>query len=150
MVKVVSVMEDRESRGRIYQFFLVGIFLFLSIRAGCADGLYCLEDFSGERCHFADLAACQKALGEQGACVLNPHGMVPPSGGAPFCVVENWRTECIYLDQASCEVQALARKADCIGNPNMSFQSSVSYDWVQPAKDRYLSSPSYAPVPGLR
>jgi hypothetical protein len=120
--------------------------------------LYCVVDFSGQRCNYPDLVSCKKAAGDQGDCILNRKGMIAPVGGAPFCLVEKWKTECVYQNLASCKRQAAPRKASCISNPNLSVGKSNSggewggSEWPQPQSGggRYLPSPGYNPRPGSR
>lgn len=132
-------------------------------------GLYCVVDLSGRRCDFMDLDSCKKSAGKAGSCVLNRDGMMAPQGGAPYCLVESWRTECVYQDLAGCEQQTFSRKASCIPNPNL-YQAPVDFsgeghgragEGSGKAEDggensdgrferKYLPSPDYKPAPGLR
>jgi hypothetical protein len=132
--------------------------------------LYCLIDFNGRRCNYQDMASCQQAAGSQGECVLNRGEMIAPVGGAPFCLVEKWKTECIFQNRSSCERQSQARHASCIANPNLTNQKFEG-GWSRPSqnqgntqpkwgqqqprdgkqkRDRYLPSPGYDPRPGSR
>lgn len=83
-----------------------------------AEGLFCVMDFAGKRCWYSDIVSCQQAAGDTGTCSINEGAMIPPSGGSPFCIVESWKTSCIYQDQTDCQKQASARRAVCIANPN--------------------------------
>ncbi|MBF8273499.1 MAG: hypothetical protein HW380_2604 [Magnetococcales bacterium] len=123
--------------------------------------LYCAVDFNGRRCQFVDLESCQKAVGGQGSCVLNRDGLVAPQGGAPFCLTEQWQTECIYRDREACEKVAAPRKATCIANPNLNrSREGAPVSGGTPtgtpqgedaSKNRnYLPSPDYFPSPGHR
>lgn len=119
--------------------------------------LYCAVDFNGRRCQFVDLASCQMAIGPQGSCVLDRDSLVAPQGGAPFCLVEQWKTECIYQDLAACERMASPRKATCIGNPNsnrgvptVSGGDGMEVPGGDSRNKRYLPSPDYFPAPGHR
>lgn len=117
--------------------------------------LYCVADFSGERCLFSDRASCQKAAGEQGSCFLNRKQLRAPTGGSPFCLVESWHTECIYRDMPSCALIAAPRQASCIANPNLTGDPVPDMppllEHTDPKKPpEYLPSPGYQPIPGRR
>lgn len=126
---------------------------------GAHASLYCVVDFSGQRCHYSDLASCQEAAGRYGSCVMNRQQMLAPVGGAPFCLVEEWKTECLYRDLSSCQQQAEARRASCIANPNLNRRPPPSWGNSVPGSGRenpgagsgrYLPSPGYDPRPGSR
>ncbi len=80
--------------------------------------LFCVVDFSGKRCQFGDLDSCRRAAGKQGGCVLNEAEIAKPFGGSPFCLVESWRTECVYMSMAACEKRAQTTRTVCMANPN--------------------------------
>ncbi|MBF0272739.1 MAG: hypothetical protein HQL98_11835 [Magnetococcales bacterium] len=127
-------------------------------------GLFCVTDFAGRRCSYPDVESCRRAAGRQGGCELNVAEMVKPIGGAPFCLVESWRTHCIYPDRVSCEQQAAVTRTVCVAHPN---QGSVEESPEVPAgaprgsggvgasgsrpvegsssSGGYLSSPGYQP-----
>ncbi len=119
--------------------------------------LYCAVEFSGRRCQFVDLESCRKAVeGTQGSCVLNKESLMAPRGGGPFCLTEQWKTECIYQDRAACEKVAAPQKAICITNPNMDrgvVPEALSEEWKEKDAKKgrnYLPSPDYFPTPGHR
>ncbi|MBF0285336.1 MAG: hypothetical protein HQL51_12865 [Magnetococcales bacterium] len=145
--------------------------------AGWGAAPYCVVDAAGKHCWFQDLPSCQQAAGEKGECVLNREGMIAPVGGSPFCVMENWRTECNYSHRQECDRMAAARRASCIPNPNYAQDGSAGFG-LQPrpeltpasgaeptiAPDQnlpvtssggwkqrpYLPAPGYDPMPGRR
>ncbi|MBF0357971.1 MAG: DUF3551 domain-containing protein [Magnetococcales bacterium] len=151
----------------------MAVFALLLCSNEALAALYCVVDFSGRRCIYPDLISCKRAAGGSGSCELNREQLVAPSGGAPFCLVERWQTECNYQTLASCEQQAKPRKATCINNPNLSPSSytpaqNPNNRWSTPQKNstnqnnwqqswpgqqqerRYLPHPGYDPSPGSR
>ena len=156
------------------RIIILTIFALLFAINEASASLYCVVDLSGRRCNYPDLVSCKQAAGEQGECVLNRQGMIAPVGGAPFCLVENWKTECVYRDRPSCQRQAAPRKAACIANPNLSnsqpsipqpktgsnwgssqqqqkWNQQQTNPWEQkPSGGDYLPSPGYNPRPGSR
>lgn len=123
--------------------------LILLIAVDSEAALYCVVDFSGKRCQYTNLEVCQKAAGKQGSCFLNREEMLTPTGGAPYCLVESWRTECVYRDFVSCKQIAKPRRATCIANPNLTIAPVVNAD--NPIENEgYLPSPTYQPNPGQR
>ncbi|MBF0448038.1 MAG: hypothetical protein HQL67_07560 [Magnetococcales bacterium] len=160
--KTVGYARYRPSTAKFGLNHLVWILLvlFMGMGEACAD-LYCVVDFSGQRCIYPDLASCKGAVGESGgSCILNRSEMIAPVGGAAFCLVEQWKTECLYRDRASCERLGAARGAICIANPNLAAEipytinPPIADDWGSghslPGGDRYLPSPGYDPRPGAR
>ena len=123
-----------------------------------STALYCVVDFGGERCRYHNLETCRQAAGEKGSCVLNRSEIIAPTGGAPFCLVENWRTACIYKSRDGCEKQAAPRHATCLENPNLGARHTPdpATGNEQPAptpsnaNPHYLPSPDYQPIPGAR
>nr|CRH07850.1 Conserved exported protein of unknown function [Candidatus Magnetococcus massalia] len=92
--------------------------LFSTSPLQASQGLYCLSSLSGKHCNYQSLTACMQAAGKHGQCYLNRYGMLKPQGGAPFCIAERWRIQCTYPNMQSCQVQARARRAQCVPNPN--------------------------------
>ncbi len=117
---------------------LRGILLFTALifwSGEASASLYCVIDFNGKRCHYPDVESCRKAAGPRGQCVLNRGKMIAPTGGAPYCLVEKWKTECIYHSRAGCDRQAVPRQASCIANPNLA--ASPKFDSLsQPGQNR--------------
>ncbi|MBF0340742.1 MAG: hypothetical protein HQL95_07225 [Magnetococcales bacterium] len=103
--------------------------------------LFCVTDFGGRRCTYPDLDACRRAAGQQGGCDLNTEELVKPTGAAPFCLVESWRTECNYMDRLSCEKRAAMIRTVCIVNPNA---PGVEANPLAPPQG-YMPSPNYLP-----
>ncbi|MBF0368497.1 MAG: hypothetical protein HQL52_03475 [Magnetococcales bacterium] len=132
--------------------WIFALLFFLPFQAFANPGLYCLMDFGGKQCHWPDLASCQKMAGESGSCFLNQEEMIAPTGGSPWCVVESWRTECIYQVPDNCETQARIRKATCIKNPNYgtSWQPAPTSGETEKGPSTYLPAPVYQPRPGYR
>lgn len=138
----------------------LGLCFFLSMPGELGASLYCAVDLSGQRCQFVDLESCKKAVGDRGSCVLNRGEMVAPKGGSPFCLAEQWKTECLYQDRNSCEKVAIPQKATCIPNPNLTRDGSGTDSPLggqafgqregQQQKRQYLPSPGYYPNPGQR
>lgn len=113
-----------------------------------AASLFCVVDFAGKRCNYPDLDACRQAAGRQGGCVLNEGALVKPVGGAPVCLVESWRTECIYSDRVSCEQRAMATRTVCVDNPNLPGSEAGGRDspvGQTGVGEGYLPSPFYRP-----
>ncbi|MBF0158385.1 MAG: hypothetical protein HQL58_02570 [Magnetococcales bacterium] len=81
---------------------------------------FCVVDFAGERCWYADYDSCVRAAGSQGSCTVNRNEMIAPSGGADYCLVESWKTDCVYRTAAQCDREAQRRHATCIANPGSS------------------------------
>lgn len=96
----------------------VVLFFGLLMARGGEASLFCVVDFAGKRCLYNDLLRCREAAGQQGGCVLNEVEMVKPSGGAPFCLLESWQTDCVYMDIKSCEQRAMTTRTMCVANPN--------------------------------
>lgn len=111
----------RERVGMI-RFWMV--FLVVLSWAGLSEaGLFCVVDFAGKRCMFNDLESCRQAAGKQGGCVLNESEIAKPFGASPYCLVESWRTECVYPDMASCEKRATTTRTVCMANPNLAHNA---------------------------
>lgn len=122
-------------------------------------GLFCANDFSGRHCGYGDVTSCLQAAGRQGGCELNQAEMIKPVGGAPYCLVESWRTECIYADVASCRRRAETVRTVCIANPNavggrievvtgLGGESGEMAPSLRDGGRRYLPSPGYEPGKG--
>lgn len=130
------------------------LLLFLLVAVSGEAALYCVVDFGGKRCQFTNLESCQKAAGEQGSCFLNREEMLAPTGGAPFCLVESWHTECVYRILANCNLVAKSRQATCITNPNLTVTPVGVKEKATQSTDTqntdYLPSPAYQPNPGYR
>jgi hypothetical protein len=98
---------------------VIGLMIVGSIglmpRASAAP--FCVVDFAGERCWYKDYDSCVRAAGEQGECVVKPDTMVAPVGGAAYCLVESWQTQCNYATLAACERESQRRHATCIPHP---------------------------------
>ncbi|MEO5347574.1 MAG: hypothetical protein H7834_14545 [Magnetococcus sp. YQC-9] len=134
---------------------IVSVSLFWSGTAWA--GLFCASDFSGQHCDYGDVEACRQAAGQQGGCELNQAEIIKPVGGASYCLVESWRTECIYANISSCGKRAAVVRSVCIVNPNntggrievvagLGIQGSGG---GPPAGGgRYLPSPGYDPGRG--
>ena len=97
---------------------LIGL-VFYTVPALLLAAPFCVVDFAGERCWYPDYDACVRAAGEKGSCVVNQAEMVAPVGGASYCIVESWNTQCIYSTIESCQVEASRRHAVCIPNPGL-------------------------------
>ncbi|MBF0192573.1 MAG: hypothetical protein HQL99_15765 [Magnetococcales bacterium] len=116
-------------------------------------GLFCVTDFSGQRCSYADVESCRRAAGRQGGCALNVAALVKPTGGAPFCLVESWRTHCIYPDRIACEQRAAVLRTVCVIHPNQEGMANqeemrsgaVSTGVTSAPASGYLPSPGYQP-----
>ena len=91
--------------------------LMLSTTA-CIAAPYCAVFSFGTQCYYYDWSSCQRAAGDQGACVINQEEVEPPSGSAPFCVVASYGTQCFYYDAGSCRQAAAQANATCAVNPN--------------------------------
>ncbi|MBF0417715.1 MAG: hypothetical protein HQL86_05635 [Magnetococcales bacterium] len=123
-------------------------------------GLFCATDFSGRNCGYGDVVTCLQAVGQRGGCELNQAEMIKPVGGAPYCLVESWRTECIYADVAACRRRAEVVRSVCIVNPNavggrievvagLGGAGTGVDASVGDGGRRYLPSPGYEPGGGV-
>ncbi|MBF0625593.1 MAG: hypothetical protein HQL82_12390 [Magnetococcales bacterium] len=101
--------------------WMIGVALILGLPGLGQAAPFCVVDFAGQRCWYADMDSCRRAAGVQGSCMVNPLEMKAPSGGASFCLVESWQTQCIYKDLASCNHQAALRRGACLPNPNQAW-----------------------------
>ncbi|MBF0124270.1 MAG: hypothetical protein HQL60_02900 [Magnetococcales bacterium] len=97
-----------------YPRSLLLLLLVVGLSSGAAAAPFCVVDFAGERCWYADYDSCMRAAGNQGSCSVNRNEMVAPSGGAAYCLVESWKTDCIYRTLAQCDAEARRRRATCI------------------------------------
>ncbi|MBF0614478.1 MAG: hypothetical protein G8237_05915 [Magnetococcales bacterium] len=127
-----------------------GLLIWLWGSGTANAGLFCVVDFAGKRCDYPDIESCRRAAGRQGGCVLNEGALLKPVGGAPFCLVESWRTECIYMDRPSCELRAAHTRTVCVehpnrtaGEPDMGMGGTGSAG--EPSRNGYLPSPGYRP-----
>ncbi|GAB0056548.1 hypothetical protein SIID45300_00856 [Candidatus Magnetaquicoccaceae bacterium FCR-1] len=137
---------------------LPGLLVILFWSGSAWAGLFCATDFSGRHCGYGDVASCLQAAGKQGGCELNQAEMIQPVGGAPYCLVESWRTECIHADVAACRRRAEVVRSVCIANPNavggrVVVVTGLDGERGEPSpvgRDgrRYLPSPGYEPGKG--
>jgi hypothetical protein len=78
---------------------------------------FCTVDSYGRReCFYADLQSCQIAGGSSVGCVINPNQVQRTTGGAPFCVIGGFGTNCIYFDLESCRRDAATLQGACVTN----------------------------------
>lgn len=115
-----------------------------------------LFDFSGQHCNFTDLEFFQLAVGKNGRCVLYREEMVAPVVKVPYCLVEQWQTQCIYTDMASYHHVAFSRRATCISKANLAPSGTMVPGFESPSNQDgdsnpkyYLPCPAYHPAPGL-
>lgn len=111
--------------GRFWLGGLLAVSGFLLLAGVAEASLFCVVDFAGKRCQYADLDTCRRAAGKQGGCVLNEAEIAKPFGNAPFCLVESWRTECVYYDMASCEKRASTTRTVCMPNAGLANAGSA-------------------------
>jgi hypothetical protein len=97
---------------------VVAFFVLMLTAGSTLAAPYCAVFSYGQQCYYYDWTSCQRAAGDQGACVINQEEAKAPSGGAPFCVVASYGTQCYYYDAQSCRRAAASADAVCAINPN--------------------------------
>ncbi|MBF0295641.1 MAG: hypothetical protein HQL96_10680 [Magnetococcales bacterium] len=135
----------------------IGVGVALFVAGESEAGLFCsVDNMLGKRCQYTDLDSCRRAVGKQGGCVLNEAEIAKPFGNAPYCLVESWRTECVYNDMASCERQAATTKTVCMANPEGSMGGSPFAGQVpragipaMPGMPGMPAVPGQPPMPGM-
>lgn len=101
-------------------FYIKAIVLFILTFATSPTfaAPYCAVFSYGKQCQYYDWDSCQRAVGNEGACVINQGEAKAPLGNAPFCVVSGLATKCYYNDAKSCREDAARENAVCAINPN--------------------------------
>ena len=58
---------------------------------------FCVVRSYGKECYYYDWSSCQRAAGNQGACIINQKEVKAPVGSAPFCIVASYGAMCLLL-----------------------------------------------------